>query len=299
MEDFLQNLIIGIMGSPTVDAGYMQYLQNMPQQFMDRMWPCPENIDSFIAWIVALIPGYLIYTYAGRVAKEKHVSPYPLWIHCYMMSIDTIGVITFAYLAFTYNFYWFFCLQCVLLAIWLRMEFKSIQAGLNNRDELQQEFGALRKGSITRKEAIPYCIGIYVVGFMLNAWGMSLFGGFANMGIWIIYAFTNYVYAIFTWRFWDARAAQVGVRKYNSVGLAAVLVFTMFISWCPFISWYWVVSPFFHQPWFYLVGIAATAVAVYNLIRVRKLPDWNYGDPLPGEKDQAGKQELPTSASAE
>ena len=41
------------------------------------------------------------------------------------------------------------------------------------------------------------------------------------------------------------------------------------------VHWYWVVSPFFHQPFFVLGGLGVTAVAVYNLWFCKQLPEYD------------------------
>lgn len=278
--DFLQ----GFLGL----GGYMDYLANMPQQIMDRMWFDWNNIDVFFAWIVGYVTGYLLYTYAGKVAKEQGVQPYPLWIHCYMFSIDLIGTITFWYLFATNDFYWFFAVQGVALPLWMIMEAKSIYDGVRNDEERNFEFGRLRcGGKISQRDAWFYCIGIFVFGFFMNMYALSMLGGFDNAAIWIIYPFTNYVYAVFTWRFWDARSAQFGNRKHNAVGLQVVITVTCFVSWCPGLNWFWAVSPFFHQPWFIVGGIVMTCISAYNLYRCIKLPPYVPGD------DEVAAESLP------
>lgn len=253
----------------------MEYLADMPSQLQAAMTPSVENIPAFAAWILAYITGYLLYTYAGKVTKEQGVQPYPLWIHCYMFSIDLIGTITFWYLAATHDFFWYFCVQGVALPLWMLMEAKSIYEGVKNAEERGFEFGGLFKNrAVTEKGAWTYCIGIFAIGFFLNMYALAMLGGMENAAIWIIYPFTNYVYAIFTWRFWESRAAENGNRKHNSVGLQVVITVTCFVSWCPGISWYWVVSPYFHQLWYILPGLAITLFSAYNLYRCHKLPKY-------------------------
>ena len=190
----------GLLGTPDPGVGYMEYLNDIPQQLMDKMWFEVANIPVFFTWIVAYITGFLLYTYAGKVTKEQGVQPYPLWIHCYMFSIDTIGVLTYGFLAITHHFYWYFDLQVIALAMWLMMEYKSISAGIKDKDEREFEFGRYRKGGVSEKQARFYCIGIFACGFVLNMWCLSLMGGMANCAIWIIYPFTvRYKEAQFHW----------------------------------------------------------------------------------------------------
>lgn len=256
-------------------AEYMMYLNDMPSQLVEAMSFRVENIHVFIAMAIAYITGFLLYIQANKVAAKQGVQPYPLWIHCYMMSIDSIGAITYGYLAFTHDFFWYFDFQCVALVGWLALEFMSIKKGLADAQERGFEFGNLMKGGITKKKATMYCVAIYVVGLFLNMYALALIGGIANAAIYIIYPFTNYVYAIFTWRFWDARSAEYGNRKYNALSLQIVITVTCFVSWCPGISWYWTVSPYFHQIWFILPGLVCTLVSCYNLYRCYKLPKYD------------------------
>lgn len=253
---------------------YMLYLADMPLQLMDKMQFREDNIPVFIAWLIAYTTGFLLYLYAWRVERTQKVTPYPLWIHCYMISIDIIGTITFVHLAFTYDFFWFFCLQSIALPIWICLEVRSIVRDIKSRDSRQVEFGRIFRNPVTQKEAILYCLGIFAVSFCLNMYGLSMLGGMDNAAIWIIYPFTNYVYAIFTWRYWGYRAVETGTREYNSLGLQIVILAACFTSWCPYISWYWSVTPFLHQPWFYIGGIAVTGVCIFNLVKCAKLPKY-------------------------
>lgn len=256
-------------------TGYMQYLNDMPQQLVDKMTPSVENIPVFIALVISMTVGYMLYTYAGKVAKEQGVEPYPIWIHCYILSIDIIGTITFWYLAATHGFFWYFDLMGVALPIWIVMEVKSIKAGIQNERARNMEWGKLRQGGVTEKDALLFAFGIFFVSFCLNMWALSMLGGMSNAAIWIIYAWTNYVYTIWNWRFWEERAAETGMRAYNSLGLQVVVFLATFVSWCPGLSMFWAVSPFFHTPWFLLGGFGVSVIGIYNIYRCRKYPPFD------------------------
>lgn len=134
------------------------------------------------------------------------------------------------------------------------------------------EWGRLHTAPVTERQGWFYGIATFVVSFLVNMWALSLIGGMDNAAIWIIYPFTNYVYALWTWRFWRTRAAQVGTRKYNDVALQVVITLSIVTIIIPGMSWYLAVSPFFNQPWFYLGGLGVTAVSCYNLYNCLKLP---------------------------
>jgi hypothetical protein len=251
---------------------YMRYLNDIPEQLMDAMTWRTDNIHVFATWLVAWLTGFLLYTHAGKVAKRQGVEPYPIWIHCYMISIDLIGTITFVKLAFAHDFFWFFVVQSIALPIWMVMEARFIYAGVKNRQARDMDWGTLAREQLSENKAWFYALGTFVVSFFVNMYALSMIGGMGNAAIWIIYPFTNYVYALWTWRFWDSRSAETGTRQYNSVGLQVVITAACTVPWLPGLSWYWAVSQYFHQPWYILGGLAVTCVSGYNLYRCIKLP---------------------------
>ena len=96
------------------------------------------------------------------------------------------------------------------------------------------------------------------------------------------YAGSFYVFALWTWRFWSSRAAENNSRKYQSMALHIVIVVQITLMWVPGLSWYLALTPFLHTIWYYLGGMAMTALAVYNLLQYRKLPERT--DVLPNGK---------------
>jgi hypothetical protein len=98
-----------------------------------------------------------------------------------------------------------------------------------------------------------------------------MIGGFGNAAIWIIYPFTNYAFAFWTWRHWAQQGVENGDRQGNSMFLLIVILVNNTIQWVPGLSWWLNVSPFFNQPWFYFCGVVASGVAAYNLYTYSKL----------------------------
>ena len=120
------------------------------------------------------------------------------------------------------------------------------------------------------------------VSFFVNAYALSMLGGFSNCAIFLVWPFTNYVFALWTWRFWSSRAAENNSRKYQSMALHIVIVVQITLMWVPGLSWYLALTPFLPTIWYYLGGMAMTALAVYNLLQYRKLPERT--DVLPNGK---------------
>lgn len=264
-----------IIGTFFWDNGYMAYLDDIPGQLMQKMTPSMENIPVFIAWIMAYFFGFLLYTEAMKVEKRQKLTVYPISVHAYMMTIDITGVITYALLAIKNHFFWYFDLQVVALAIWVLMEARSVISGVKDSRLRNMEWGKLAKGGISEKKAWMYVAGIWMAGFGLNWYLLSLIGGFSNCAIWIVYPFTSYVYAVFTWRFWDQRAAETGMRASNSIGIQVAVIGSCLVGWVPGLSWYWSVTPFYHQPWTIIGGAMVTVIAIYTFYKCAKLPKYD------------------------
>ncbi|AGK55218.1 hypothetical protein B1NLA3E_17370 [Bacillus sp. 1NLA3E] len=247
----------------------MDYLANMPQQIIDAMTLVPENTGNIIAWILCMTFGYLMYVWPIRIMLREKVDVFPIWLHCWMITIDIIGSLTFWKLAFAYDFFWLFVVMGIGLPIWVCMEAICISFGVKHNR--QEEFGLLSKEPISEKTAWIYALGMVVVAFSVNAYALAMLGGADNAAIFIIYPFTNYVFAYWTWKFWERRGAE-NTRAGNSMGVQLFIVIQIALMWIPGLSWYLAVSPFFDTPWYYLCGIVTTALACYNMYRCSKHP---------------------------
>lgn len=270
---------------------YLDYLQGFPQQIMTNMSLTPDHIMNIVAMLLCCTFGYLLYTVAGEMRKTEDIDPYPVMLHCWMITIDGIGTITFWRLLIMYhtpdelfNGAWVFLFFAIGLPIWMYMEAQSIRHDVKQQTARQQNFGNLVKAGeqVSEAQARFWCLGMIAVSFFVNMYALSMLGGFENAAIFIVWPFTNYVFAIWTWRFWSARAAETGTRKYQSMKLHIVIVIQITLMWVPGVSWYLALTPFLHTVWYYLGGIAMTALAVYNLYKCKQLPERN--ETLPNGK---------------
>lgn len=253
---------------------YMSYLADLPEQVMETMafqpgTIIPVNPGAFVAMLLCMTFGYLLYVQALRIMVREKVDPYPLWLHCWMISIDGTGTIMSWMCAFQYDFYWVFVLFGIGLPIWVVMEAVCIVKAVNNHR--QEEFGRLVKGEVTKKTAWIYAIGMFVVGLSINLWVETCLGGFSNWCIFIMWPFTNYVFAYWTWRFWREQAVAHGNRTRNSMGLQWIITIQITLMWVPGLSWYLAVTPYLNTPAYYFCGIVCSALAVYNLVQCKKL----------------------------
>ena len=160
----------------------------------------------------------------GRM--RENIDPYPVYLHCWMITIDCIGTIPFWMLlsqhlnvADIVGGAWVFVLFSCGLPVWVFMEAKSIIHDIKDETSRQIYFG----GQVTpgtkasEAQARTWCLGMIAVSFFVNAYALSMLGGFSNCAIFLVWPFTNYVFALWTWRFWSSRAAENNSRKYQSM----------------------------------------------------------------------------------
>lgn len=254
---------------------YMDYLANVPEQVMEVMAFQPGSIipihpEAFVAMLLCMTFGFLLYIQALRIMFREKVDPYPLWLHCWMISIDSTGTIMSWQCAFEHDFFWLFVLFGLFLPVWVCMEAICIYNGV--KKHRQEEFGRLVKGEVTLKTAWIYTIGMIIVGLSVNLWAETLLGGFSNWSVFLIWPFTNYVFAYWTWRFWKEEAAKTGTRHRNSMGLQWIITIQITLMWVPNLSWYLFLTPYLNTPAYYFCGIVASALAIYNLVQCSKLP---------------------------
>ena len=94
----------------------------------------------------------------------------------------------------------------------------------------------------------------------------------SNWAVFIIWPFTNYVFAYWTWRFWREQGIKNGNRFRNSMGLQWIITIQITLMWVPGLSWYIQLTPYLNTPAYYFCGIVASALAVINLYYCYKLP---------------------------
>lgn len=253
---------------------YMAYFDNMPQQIIEKMSLAtfPETLPAIFAFLLCSTLGFMLYIWALRVMAREGKDVYPLYMHCWMLSIDFIGTLTFWTLAFQYDFFWMFTLYGLLLPVWMCLEIRCIVFAIKDEQTRQEEFGLITKTPVTVGEAVLYCVGTWAVSFSVNMYILSCLGGFDNCAIFMLYMITNNVIIYWSWRYWREHATMNGYRSNNAMGVQIIMLIQVTIQWIPGLSWYLAVSPFFDQPWFYLMGIVCSAVQAYNTYMTWKTP---------------------------
>lgn len=153
-------------------------MQHMPEQIIQHMTFTQQNTGTIISWIISMIFGYLLYTEAVKLIIREKTDPYPIFLHCWMITIDCIGTVTFWTLAFKYHFFWLFVLMGVELPIWVCMEATCIAYAIkHNRNE---DFAGLTKGDVPEKQATIWALGMIAISFTVNMWILSIVGGINN-----------------------------------------------------------------------------------------------------------------------
>lgn len=269
------------MDFPLIVPNNIDYLANLPEQVMSAMSFSPDHIMNYVALLLCMTFGYLLYTVAGEIRKRENIDPYPVYLHCWMITFDTLSAISSWCLLYQYHTpeqlaggAWVFLLFSLGLPVWVFMEAKSILHTIKDEKQRSLNFRHLVPAGQkpTEKQARFWCLGTVAVCAALNLFIMSLLGGFGNF-FWIFMVpFSNYVFAIWTWRFWTTRAAELGTRMYQSMKLHIVITVQITLMWVPGVSWYVALSPAFHSIWFYLCGAVMTGVAIYNTYKCSQLP---------------------------
>lgn len=251
----------------------LAFMPNFPQYLMEQMTLTPDHIGNFVAMVLCFTFGFLLYVYAIIcMIRERSVKadPYPLFLHCWMITFDMLGTVQFTALFMQYH-HWVFFLFMGCLPIWVVLEIVCIYRAVKyNR---QDAFGDIFKDEeVPASKAWFYTIAMIVLSMAVNLWVCTLLGGIENCSYFFIIPFSNYVFALWTWRYWDRQAVKFGNRSNNAMGLQLIIVIQITLMWCPYLSWYTAVVPAFNTPYYYICGILCSAVAVYNFYKCAKLP---------------------------
>lgn len=258
---------------PLLISNYADYIIGVPQRLVEAMSFNVDNIiPYFIPFVLCMTFGYLLYTEAGNVWKQQKEEPYPVYMHCWMITFDFTGTLMSIYMWVTTGFFWIWALWSIAFPVWMIMEAQSILRSCRSKEVRMQNFSRTSKEPISEKTALLYCGGMILVSLVVNLWVYSLLGGWANFPYYLVIPFSNYVFAIWTWKWWRERAAQFGTRRGNSFKLQIIITVQITLMWFPGLSWYTATMPCFHNIWYYLLGIVMTCLAIYNAYACYKLP---------------------------
>lgn len=254
---------------------YMDFLKDVPGQVMEVMAFQPGTLipvhpEALIAMLLCMTFGYLLYVQALRIMVREKVDPYPIWLHCWMISIDFTGSIMSWQCAIEHDFFWVFVLFGIGLPIWVCMEAVCIYKSVKNHR--QEEFGSLVKGEVTLKQGWS----------SPSAWSSSARASTSGPRPFSEASATGRSSSsgpsrtmcspYWTWRFWREQGIKNGNRFRNSMGLQWIITIQITLMWVPGLSWYIQLTPYLNTPAYYFCGIVASALAVINLYYCYKLP---------------------------
>lgn len=232
----------------------------------------PDIVTMLIVSGITFFFGYLQYMYSLRIVIREKKAPFPVWMHTFYFAHDFTSAMIFFNLARQNDNFWVFNLIAVLMLIWCTLEVWSFY--MTVKYERQEIWGSDKGGKNVSKGYAIFNIVMQVV-LMFGVVNVArIFMSDVAMVKW--WLFTNVVMCTVPGIFWIKRNTRSGA----SVGLGIVLVLTAIASFIPGSMWTRI-SDYFNHPWYYILGIIVTAIAVRNLIVLLKLPP---KEQLPGQK---------------
>ena len=216
--------------------------------------------------------GYLQYMYSLAIVIREKRAPFPIWMHTFYLAHDFTCSMYFFHLAGENNNFWFFNVFAVGLLIWSGLEIWSFYMAV--KYERQEIWGDDKGGECVSKSYAIFNIIIQVAMFFAVVNVLRIFMTDVAMVKW--WLFTNVIMVTVPGFFWLKRSTRSGA----SVGLGIILVITAIASFVPGSMWTRI-SDYFNQPWYYVLGIIVTFIAVRNLIELLKLPPKEH---IPGKR---------------
>ena len=80
------------------------------------------------------------------------------------------------------------------------------------------------------------------------------------------------MFPLWCWREFRDRGIEEGTRDGASMKLHIILIIQITLMWVPGLSWYLGFTQFTHYPAYYIMGIAMSALCIYNAYQYSKLP---------------------------
>jgi hypothetical protein len=206
--------------------------------------------------------GYMEYVYSFRLVAREKSAPYPMWMHTFYFAHDFTGVVVFGALALKYHF-WFFYFAALALVIWNGFEIYNMYKGIEL--ERQEIWGTYYEAPVTRRQALGNTLAQVVLFFaVVNLARVFM----ADVCMFKLFAITNIVMAIAPGFLWARRKDRTG----TSMGLAIIILLATINTFLPGINMWALMSPYFDQPWYYLMGLVCVGFATRNLLIVKSKP---------------------------
>lgn len=208
--------------------------------------------------------GYLQYIYSFRLVLREGKAPFPIWMHTLYLAHDTTAAVVFFCLARQHEWFWFFSLTAIALAIWTLFELFNLYMAI--KVERQDIWGPYQAEPVTEGQALGRIVVQVLFMFAL----VNLLRVFmADEAMFKWFALTNVMMAIGPGLLWYQRQSRAG----SSVGLAIVILLgTVWTFLPPGFGMFTTALSYFHQPWFYLTGVVVSLIALGNLLMLLRFP---------------------------
>jgi hypothetical protein len=227
--------------------------------------------------VIPYVGGFIIWVYFYWLPIRDGRLPVPFWLFTFWFAHDVTGAFWFASLADAHENFWFFRWTSNALFVWTIIEI--IGMCIVIRFARQDVWGKYHSTAVTQKQAAFHVIAEIVVMFSV----VNLLRVYMNDDVFFKwFSLTNAVLAIGPWYLLKERRSREG----SSVALLTIIVIIVAQTFAPpGLGMFTTASPEFDTPWFYIAGVTFTALAVWNLMTLLRLP--KQATVMAGKADQA------------
>ena len=218
-------------------------------------------IGIAVAFAIANAIGLLEYIWACRLAVREKRTPFPVWMHSFMFAHDLTAGIVFAFLAVQYNFFWLFTIYAAGMLAWTCMEIFNLSMSVKYEAEETWGAGTSTQSAIanTVLQAMVMIAFVNIMRYLMNDTAMFH---------WL--PMTNFVMAVAPGYILLKRQSRQG----SSVMLYIFIVIGTAFNFAPAgIGLFTTAMPWvYDNPIWYAVGAVCLIVAVWNLVKIIKMP---------------------------
>jgi hypothetical protein len=226
-----------------------------------------DNTPLLIVAGITFLFGYLEYVYSFALMRREHRAPYPVWMHTFYLAHDSSWAVIMLVAASRHDWYWFFTACGIALMIWNCFEMYNIYKAVTI--ERQEIWGDYYRGEVSVRQAVLN-VTLQVAAFYTLVNILIGFMGAGSIMQWFL--FTNMLIASAPGVLWMRRGARENSRRGTSMGLAILILIATVNTFLPTSMWVLAMPEMFDTPWYYVTGVVFTAIAVFNLYHLSKLP---------------------------
>lgn len=236
-----------------------------PQNFIDHLTIGSSGYQStYLAVIITVIFGLLVYIIPIYLTEKDHEGPYPLYMHTFYFAADFMGIWVFLDAWRHYSHFFVFLLLAIGEAIWVGMETYSLQRALTYEKDINWKKGTPFK---TRLRDVIFQVVIFYVSLNLLRFELH------DSTMWKFWVFTQVLITTVP----GLALEKKGNRKGHNLALHIVLIGVAIATFNPWCNMWSALAPDLFSlsanPWYYIVGIVCLFFAIRGLIVYLKLPE--------------------------